>query len=415
MPPLSASRARIGVIFFTVLIDLIGFGIVLPILPSYAQRFGAGGLGYGAIIGIFSLMQFVATALLGKLSDRIGRRPVLLTTMLVNAVGYTLFAFAGSYWVLFLSRVVSGFAGGNISAAQAYMADISTPAERSRAMGMVGAAFGLGFSLGPAIAGLSDYYLGPMWPGLIAVILSLANFVSAYFILPESLAPELRVKRPLLDLGHIGEALARPKLRPLMAVWALVPLAFAGYTAILPLQAFATLGWGKRELALLFTLIGVTAASVQGYFFGRIMKRTGERALVIAGTFGMAVAIGVIPFLPSSGLLYFWTFILAVSNSIFAPAATGIVSLYAGVSEQGTVLGAAQAIAALGRTIGPPLIGKVYDVSPVTSFVFAGFVMVLAGFAGLRMAPVSHAPAPPIPPAPPVPSVPLPPPPPAGS
>lgn len=414
MPPLSASRARIGVIFFTVLIDLIGFGIVLPILPSYAQRFGAGGLGYGAIIGVFSLMQFVATALLGKLSDRIGRRPVLLTTMLVNAAGYTLFAFAGSYWVLFLSRVVSGFAGGNISAAQAYMADISTPAERSRAMGMVGAAFGLGFSLGPAIAGFSDYYLGPMWPGLIAVGLSLANFVSAYFILPESLAPEHRRKRPLLDLGHIGDALARPKLRPLMAVWALVPFAFAGYTAILPLQAFAELGWGKRELALLFTLIGVTAASVQGYFFGRIMKRTGERALVIAGCFGMALAIGVIPFLPNSALLYAWTFVLAVSNSIFAPAATGLVSVYADVTEQGTVLGAAQAIGALGRTVGPPIIGKMYDVSPVTSFVLAGIVMALAGVEGFRLAPVTHANSPPAP-APPAPSVPLPPPPPGGS
>ena len=108
-----AARARRAVIFFTVMIDLIGFGIVLPILPSYAQRFGTGGLGYGAIIGVFSLMQFVATALLGKLSDRVGRRPVLLTTMLINAVGYTLFAFAGSYWILFLSRVVSGFAGGD--------------------------------------------------------------------------------------------------------------------------------------------------------------------------------------------------------------------------------------------------------------------------------------------------------------
>src|SRR3989454_11528854 len=148
-----ASRSRFGVIFFTVLIDLIGFGIVLPILPGYAQRFGAGGLGYGAIIGVFSFMQFVATALLGKLSDRVGRRPVLLTTMLCNAVGYTFFAFAGSYWVLFLSRVISGFAGGNISAAQAYIADITSPAERSRGMGMVGAAFGIGFSLGPAIGG----------------------------------------------------------------------------------------------------------------------------------------------------------------------------------------------------------------------------------------------------------------------
>ena len=400
---------RFAVIFFTVLIDLIGFGIVLPILPFYAQRFGAAGLGYGGVIGVFSLMQFVATALLGKLSDRIGRRPVLLTTMLVNAVGYTLFAFAGSYWVLFLSRVVSGFAGGNISAAQAYMADITTPAERSRGMGVVGAAFGIGFSIGPAIGGFAARF-GTAAPGLVAVALSLANFVSAYFILPESLKPELRVKRRLFDLAHIGEAISRPRLRPLMIVWALVPLAFAGYTVALPLHAAAALGWKERELAILFTIIGVTAASVQGYFFGKIVRRVGERTLVIAGTFGMAVAIAVVPFLPGSALLYGWTFILAVSNSVFAPAATGLVSVYADPNEQGTVLGAAQAIGALGRTAGPPLIGTVYDVSAIASFLLAGAVMAVAGLAAFSLAPVPQQSAPT-----PVRSVPLPDPPPSES
>lgn len=412
-----ASRARAGVIFFTVLIDLIGFGIVLPILPFYAQRFGAAGLGYGGVISVFSLMQFVATALLGKLSDRVGRRPVLLTTMIINAVGYTLFAFAGSYWVLFLSRVVSGFAGGNISAAQAYIADITTPAERSRGMGMVGAAFGIGFSLGPAIGGFAAHYGGPTAPGLVAVGLSLANFVSAYFILPESLHRELRVKRSLFDLRHIGQAISRPKLRPLMVVWALVPLAFAGYTVALPLWANAALGWKERELAILFTIIGVTAASVQGYFFGKIVRRTGERTLVIVGTFGMAIAIAAVPFLPSSALLYGWTFVLAFSNSVFAPAATGLVSVYADPSEQGTILGAAQAIGALGRTAGPPLIGTVYDlVSPITSFLLAGVIMVLAGLAAFGLAPVPHHAAPGQPPAaPPTPAVPLPGPPPPES
>lgn len=389
---MSASRSRLGVIFLTVVIDLIGFGIVLPILPYYAQRFGAAGLGYGAIIGVFSLMQFVATALLGKLSDRVGRRPIILATTLINAVGYTLFAFAGSYWVLFLSRVVSGFAGGNISAAQAYIADITSPAERSRGMGIVGAAFGIGFSLGPAIGGFAAHYGGPAAPGLVAVGLSLANFVSAYFILPESLGHEHRVKRPLFDLGHLGDAIARPRLRPLMAVWALVPFAFAGYTVALPLHAAAVLGWKERELAILFTLIGITAASVQGYLFGKIVRRTGERALVIAGTFGMAVSIGVIPLLGTSAALYAWTFVLAFANSVFAPAATGLVSVYADRKEQGTVLGAAQAIGALGRTAGPPAVGTVYDaVSGTAAFLMAGGVMVLAGLASLRLAPVSHA------------------------
>ena len=376
------SRSRLGVIFLTVLVDLIGFGIVLPILPYYAQRFGAAGLGYGAIIGVFSLMQFVATALLGKLSDRIGRRPIILATTLINAVGYVLFAFAGSYLVLFLSRVVSGFAGGNISAAQAYIADITPPAERSRGMGIVGAAFGIGFTLGPAIGGFAAHWGGATAPGLVAVGLSLANFVSAYFILPESLDHEHRVRRPLFTLAHLGDAVARPRLRPLMAVWALVPFAFAGYTVALPLHAGTVFGWKERELGILFTIIGLTAATVQGYLFGKIVRRTGERALVIVGTFGMAISIGVIPWLASSIALYAWTVVLAFANSIFAPAATGLVSVYADPKEQGTVLGAAQAI------------GGVYDVvTRAAAFLLAGGVMVGAGIVSLALERVSHAPA----------------------
>ncbi|MGH7528978.1 MAG: MFS transporter [Gemmatimonadales bacterium] len=389
-----AGRGRLGIIFLTVLVDLIGFGIVLPILPYYAQRFGAAGLGYGAILGVFSLMQFAATAVLGKLSDRVGRRPIILATTLFNAVGYTLFAFAGSYEVLLLSRVISGFAGGNISAAQAYIADITSPAQRSRGMGIIGAAFGIGFSIGPAIGGFAAHWGGPAAPGLVAVGLSLANFVSAYVILPESLGLEHRVRRSLLDFGHLGEAVARPLLRPLIAVWALVTFAFSGYTVALPLHAGATLGWQERELGILFTIIGVTAAFMQGYCFGRIVRRTGERVLVIAGTLGMAVAIAVVPFLGTSLSLYVCTLGLAVANSLFSPAATGLVSVYADPTEQGAILGAAQAIGALGRMAGPPVVGALYDgLGGAAAFLIAGGVMVLAGAIGLRLAPVSHGPS----------------------
>jgi DHA1 family tetracycline resistance protein-like MFS transporter len=380
------SRSRLGVIFLTVVIDLIGFGIILPILPVYAQRFGAHGIGYGALIFVFSAMQFVATAFLGRLSDRIGRRPILLTTMLINAAGYALFAFAPSYWVLFGARVISGLASGNISAAQAYVADITAPADRARGMGMIGAAFGIGFVLGPMIGGLADHYLGHLAPGLIAAGLSIANFFSAGAILRESLAHEHRTTRPLFDLGHMVDAIGRAHLRPLMVVWFLAPFAFAGYTVALPLYAAKTFGWGGKELGWLFVLIGVIAAVVQGFLFGKLERRTGPRPLLIVGLFGMAVSIAAVPFVGSSLLVYAWTVPLAFTNSVFAPAASGLVSVLADPTEQGTILGAAQAFAALGRSLGPLATGWAYDgLGARTAFVLAGAVMLLGGLAGLEL------------------------------
>ena len=381
----TTTRSRFVVIFFTILIDLIGFGIIIPILPYSAQRLGAGGFGLGALLAVFSGMQFLATAFLGRTSDRVGRRPILLTTMLINALGYVLFAVAHSYPILFIARVVSGFAGGNISAAQAYVADITTPAERSRGMGIIGAAFGLGFIIGPAVGGLSAHYLGPSAPGLVAAGLSLINFVSAYFVLPESLKTEHRTERELWDFSHIGDALRDPRLAPLMFAWLLAPFAFSGYTVAIPLWAGATFGWQERELGWFFTVIGATAAVVQGYAFGKLARRVGDRLLLIAGGFGMALAIAVIPALRSSAALYAMTAVLAFSNSIFGPAATGLVSVIADPTEQGTVLGAAQALAALGRLLGPLTLGKVYDASHPAAFVVAAAVMALGGVVTLRV------------------------------
>ncbi len=380
------SRSRLGVIFLTVFIDLVGFGIILPILPYYAQRFGAAGLGFGALVGVFSLMQFLATALLGRLSDRVGRRPILLATTLINATGYILFAYAGSYAVLFVARLISGFAGGNISAAQAYVADVTSAEERSKGMGLIGAAFGLGFIVGPAVGGLAGHYGGHVAPGLVAAGLSLANFVSAYLILPESLRQEHRVRRELFDFGHLAQALVHPRVGPLMIAFGLIPFAFAGYTVALPLYAGKTFGWRERELGWFFTLVGTTAALVQGYLFGKLAKRLGDRALVIIGTFGMALAIAVVPFLGTAAALYGWTIALAFSNSVAAPAATGLISVFAAATEQGTMLGAAQSLSALGRFSGPLAVGQVYDgVAPRAAFLAAGAVMVVAGLATLRV------------------------------
>jgi MFS family permease len=386
-------RARFAIVFVTVLIDLIGFGIIIPILPYYAQRLGAGGLGLGALLGAFSGMQFLSTAFLGRTSDRVGRRPILLTTMLLNAVGYVVFAAAHSYPVLFVARVVSGFAGGNISAAQAYVADLTPPAERSRGMGIIGAAFGLGFIIGPAVGGLSAHYLGPSAPGLVAAGLSLVNFVSAYFILPESLRQEHRTVRALWDFSHIGDAFRSQQLAPLMLAWSLAPFAFSGYTVALPLWAGAVLGWREQQLGWFFTVIGATAAVVQGLVFGALSRRVGDRTLLVIGGFGMALAIAVVPALHSSGALYGWTVALAFANSVFGPAATGLVSIFADPTEQGTVLGAAQALSALGRLLGPLVMGRIYDGTPGAAFLVAGAVMGVGGLVCLRVPKVARRPA----------------------
>jgi len=381
-----STRSRFGVIFLTVLIDLIGFGIVIPIIPGYAVEFGAHGFEFGALLGVYSLMQFFANTVLGRWSDRVGRRPILLATMLLNAAGYVLFAFAGSYWVLFASRVIGGFAGGNLGTAQAYVADISSPSERSRGMGMIGAAFGIGFVVGPAIGGLAGHYLGRAAPGLVAAGLSLVNFASAWVILQESLQPEHRATERGVGLAAIWHGLVDRRLRPLMLVWAIFPFAFSGYTAALPLHAFAMFGWRERELGWFFTAFGVTGALVQGYFFGRLARRFGERILVIVGTAGVAIAIGAVPFAHSSAALYAWTVALALAQGLVSPAASGLVSVYASPSEQGVTLGAAQALGALGRMMGPEVIGQRYDAAGGrAAFLTAAAVMVFAWIASLGL------------------------------
>lgn len=381
-----ASRARLGVIFLTVFIDLAGFGLILPVLPYYAQRFGATGFGYGALVGVFSLMQFVATVVLGGLSDRVGRRPVLLASILVGAAGYTMFGAAAGYAWLFLARAISGFAGGNLSVAQAYIADVTTPAERSRGMGLIGAAFGLGFIVGPALGAVAAHFGGLRAVGFVAAGLCLVNFVSAYVVLHESLRHEHRASRPIVDTTHLVRGLSQPRFRPAFLVFGIVPFAFSGYIVALPLFMKESFGWGSAELGVFFTVIGVIAASVQGYLFGKIQRRTGDRILISLGTLGMAIGIAAIPLAHVALAIFPWVVVLAFGNSLAAPALTGLISRLAGPGEQGAMMGAAQSLTALGRFSGPLLFGHLYDTAgPAPTFVAAGLAMAVACAVTLRI------------------------------
>src|SRR2546428_13349151 len=202
-------------------------------------------------------------------------------------------------------------------------------------MGIVGAAFGLGFIVGPALGGLAAHYGGHLAPGLVAAGLSLLNFCSAYAILPESLKQEHRVTRELFDFGHLAAALTHPRVAPLMIAWGLIPLAFSGYTVALPLYAAARFGWREKELGWFFTVVGITAAVVAGELLPKLSRRVGDRALVIAGTFAMAEAVAVVPDLDPAAAPYRWAVVLALRNNGGPPPATGLDSVVARPTEQG--------------------------------------------------------------------------------
>ena len=272
-------------LFFIVLIDLIGFGIVLPLLPAQAAEFSSSETAIGALVASFSLMQFILAPWWGKLSDRIGRRPVLLLGLASSAVSYVIFALAGDYWVLLFSRVLAGGLGATVNVAQAYLADITAPERRSRAMGLIGVAFGLGFIIGPALAALTSH-AGAMVPGLTAAGFCLVSLVIGWRFLPET-----RVHRPASPTGPVPWRLvAAPYTVMLLSV-----IGFAVITVVFPLFTVQTLGLGRRETSMFFVLMGVSSALVQAWLIGRLVTRLGERALMIAGSGLLAAGLATIP------------------------------------------------------------------------------------------------------------------------
>ena len=266
------------VIFVTVFINLLGFGIIIPLLPFYAEHFGASALIVGLLSTSFSLMQFLFAPFWGRLSDRIGRRPVILIGLIGSALWYSLFALATSLTMLFVARCLAGIAGANIPTAQAFIADITTKENRARGMGMIGAAFGLGFVFGPAIGGFLSHwgYAAPAW---FAAAISFANFVAALFLLPESRsASDDREQAGRLEAFR--RALVRPHLPLVLLVYFLVLVAFSSFEATFALFSERQFGFTSTTIGYMFAWIGVVLATVQGALVGRVAKRVGEQRIV---------------------------------------------------------------------------------------------------------------------------------------
>ena len=342
------------------------------------MTYGASGLTVGLLTTSFSLMQFLFAPLWGRLSDRIGRRPVLIGSLLVTGVSYVAFATATSLSMLFASRMLAGAAGAVISTAQAYVADTTSQADRTKAMGLIGAAFGMGFIFGPAMGGALSHW-GFAVPAYAAAALALAAAVFAFFRLRESLPREVRARRAAGPRGGavtMFGALRRPRIGPVLVTFFTATLCFAGMEAVLALFCKRTYGLGPNHIGYLLAYVGVVAATLQAGFVGVLVKRFGERTLARVGLLLIGagfVASGLAPpfvlFLAAMGAV-------AVGSGLSNPTLSGLVSIATAPEEQGSILGFYQSLGSLARAVGPFLGGLTFDhVGPGAPLWLAGALL----------------------------------------
>lgn len=374
------NKSPLLIIFVTVLIDLIGFGIVLPLLPFYAESFGATALLVGLLSTSFSLMQFLFAPIWGRLSDRVGRRPVILLGLLGSSLSYLVFGLARTLPVLFLSRICAGIAGANIATAQAYIADSTSPENRAQGMGLIGAAYGLGFIIGPAIGGILSQH-SYATPAFFASALALANFGAACWWLPESLKKERRTRNTAhsLSWAHLRQGLQHPELGVFLILFFVSTFAFANLEATFALMTARKFGFNAHHNGYLFAYIGVLITLMQGGLIGRLVKRFGERRLISAGLFCMIFGLGLLPYSPSLKVLLLVLVLVTFGNGATNPSITSLISQVTGREDQGGILGIAQSMASLARIVGPIWGGFSFDAFGFQyPYLSGGFFMAVA-------------------------------------
>ena len=394
-------KPRLIVIFLTVLVDLIGFGIILPLLPVFAKQYGASGLVVGVLMAAFSAMQFVFGPIWGRISDRIGRRPVMLASSAVAALSYVVFALgcgfqgAAALWIFFVSRLIAGACGANITVAQAYIADITPPADRSRRMGLVGMAFGLGFIIGPAIGALSVRWLGTPGPGWVAAAICLVNFISATIFLKESWTPQAEHVRPRPHMEQWVHILRQPAIALLIGVFFFMMISFSCFETTMGLLVIKNFNLDLAHphdvqvIGYLFTYCGLIGALVQGGLIGRMVKAFGEPKLIALSLILVAASFFPLPFLTQWPPLLVAIGVLAFGSSLARPPLFGLLSRLVPADEQGATLGVAQSAGSLGRIFGPIMAGTLMHVrlAPANDlaapYLVCGVIALLTGlFAG---------------------------------
>jgi multidrug resistance protein len=381
------AKGAMAFIFGVVLLDVVGLSMLMPISAYIVRQYSADALSVTMLTVIYAAAQFLAAPLLGRLSDRFGRRPVLLVCVFGSAVGYFLFGVGGALWVLFLSRLIDGITGGNISVAGAYTADITPPEDRARSYALIGAGFGLGFVLGPAIGGaLSQVSLAA--PAYAAGVLSLINLGIGFFALAESLPAEKRDSGPLSledanPLSSIAGLARRPSLGLLLAVYALFQFAFNSRTSILSVFLIDKFSAPPAQLAALFVVSGIGNVVVQGFLVRLLVPRFGEKALVGASLAAQAVLAVLTYLVPAYWMQYPLNVVATGASGLLWPTLTALISNSVPQHEQGKVSGVSTALGSLMSVFGPLWAGALYDGVSHAAPLWTGAIFFVLGWLAL--------------------------------
>jgi len=378
----------LAVLFLTIFLDLMGFGLIIPILPTYAKTLGATDALVGLLGTSFSIMQFLFASFWGGLSDRYGRRPIMLISISIMIIAYILFANATVLWLLFATRLLKGFGAANLSVAQAYISDVVPKEDRTKAFGIIGAAFGLGFIFGPSIGGVLNEYYGVQGVGYFAAMLGGLNLVLAYFFLHET----LQEKSTSVELfpNPFKDIL---RFRSISEVNALFTINFVYILGFSMMQITSTLLWAEHfglsemHIGYTFAYIGLLAVVIQGGLIGYFNTWFGERNLLILGTVLVALGLFSMPFVPTDQFYFELVSLtlLSFGNALLTPTVSSLLTTFAPEGAQGKILGTNQSVGSLARVVGPAIGGLVYGWHYTYPYVLSGTITLVVSVLALRL------------------------------
>jgi DHA1 family tetracycline resistance protein-like MFS transporter len=375
-------------IFLIVSVDVLGLTIILPLLPFYAEKFGASPSVVGLLVSTYALCQLIAGPILGRMSDHMGRRPLLLVSQMGTFIGFLILAYANALWIIFLSRVIDGLTAGNLSLAQAYISDVTKPEDRAKSFGLIGIAFGMGFLIGPGISGYLSQF-SYQYPIFAAAALSATSILATYFLLASTTPRPADAATPrkfkMLDWGNYARYFRQPELAPLLWQFFAFTLAFSIFMSGFPLFAERRFAWhghpfGPKEVGYIYAYLGLLGVILQGGLIGPFVKAFGELTLVRAGFFFGMVGLAVLGFTYTIPLLLVVSAAASSGTGLVRAVLTSLITQKAGRSEQGVVLGLTQSLNSIAQIIAPAIGGLLIDHS-----LLAGWAVLAAAICGVAL------------------------------